>query len=338
MPAPAAGTGTVFRLARITALLVGCLVFLYACETAKGTILWIEVAVAGTLALVAFAAAWFEIAHHKNLPPHIHPIRSNRSATDDDLDPYDDAQIYAESDRHAPDRHRAADNRGRAHDRSSAVGRGALGIDHGDADDHAGMRAGLPDGDRERAQEFRIQSDGWSVRARVVRSGDLVFRGRDLGGTYPEYEWAWTFHHTTFPAIRAALGGDDEDLLDLLEDIVPHLDRLSRQDPGAWLHRHGIPATFRERGVSPTQVTEPLPVINPDQFAHPLPQPTAQPRGPAAAPRRPTYQDQPKWPESSAPQRRRSTTHARRDLPRDDYYDRDDYAPSSSHRRRPRNR
>ncbi|MFE7742486.1 hypothetical protein [Nocardia sp. NPDC057455] len=64
MSAPSPGTSTRFRLARITGLVLGSLVFLHACERSKSALLSdvrIEVAVAAALGAAALAAAWFEI-------------------------------------------------------------------------------------------------------------------------------------------------------------------------------------------------------------------------------------------------------------------------------------
>ncbi|WP_157114680.1 hypothetical protein [Nocardia niwae] len=64
MSAPSPGTSTRFRLARITGLVLGSLVFLHACERSKSALLSdvrVEVAVAVALGVGALAAAWFEI-------------------------------------------------------------------------------------------------------------------------------------------------------------------------------------------------------------------------------------------------------------------------------------
>ncbi|MEV6136872.1 hypothetical protein AB0L63_12610 [Nocardia sp. NPDC051990] len=123
------------------------------------------------------------------------------------------------------------------------------------AADHATTRA------RTDIRGFRIESDGITVRARITRSGDLVFHGHDTSGAAPAYEWDWAFRTTTFSAIRAALGGGRGDLMDLLEHTVPDLDR---HDPGAWLHNQGIPAAFRERGDTSHRITRELPVLDPE--------------------------------------------------------------------------
>ncbi|WP_280299409.1 hypothetical protein, partial [Nocardia abscessus] len=64
MSAPSPGTSTRFRLARITGLVLGSLVFLHACERSKSTLLGdvrVEVAIAAALGAAALAAGWFEI-------------------------------------------------------------------------------------------------------------------------------------------------------------------------------------------------------------------------------------------------------------------------------------
>ncbi|GAA5083950.1 hypothetical protein [Nocardia iowensis] len=201
MPAPA-GTNTAFRLARIAAMVLGSLLFLYACENSKSALLadkWVEVAIAGALLAAGLGAAWFEIKLT-------------------DYDDYDEEEDVADRAGHP-------------------------------------ARAGI--------REFLVESEGWSMRAKIARSGDLVFHGQDRGGTYPAYEWMWIFDPDTFPAIRTALGDADGDLLDLLEEVVPQLDRHGRHDPGAWLRAHDIPATYREKGVSATQETRELPLLRP---------------------------------------------------------------------------
>ncbi|MEV6429571.1 hypothetical protein [Nocardia sp. NPDC051463] len=197
MPAASAATIVALRLARITALVLGSLLFLYACEFGadSGSTSWrVEMGIAAVLGIAGLGAGWFQItlAHH--------------------------------------------------------VGK----------------------------HEFRIASEGRAVTARIVTSGNLVFHGHDLGGPHPEYEWTWTFRPTSFPAIRAALGGRGGrggDLIALLEDTIPDLDRHGRHDPGAWLRHHDIPARYREKGVDPAHPTRKLPVIECD-----LPQPISLPR------------------------------------------------------------
>ncbi|WP_330249404.1 hypothetical protein OG874_24080 [Nocardia sp. NBC_00565] len=187
---------TTLRLTRIGTLVVGSLVFLYACEVSRKSDLsdvWPQVVIAAGLALTGLVTAWFEV--------------------------------------------RAAE--------------------------HAATRA------RTEIRGFLIESDGLSVRARITRSGDLVFHGHD-SDAYPAYEWDWAFRSSSFPAIRAALGGSRGDLLELLERTVPHWDRQDRYDPGSWLHNQGIPAAFRERGDTSNRTTRVLPIINPE---HPPAQP-----------------------------------------------------------------
>ncbi|MEV4235087.1 MULTISPECIES: hypothetical protein [unclassified Nocardia] len=182
---------TTLRLTRIATLVVGSLVFLYACEVSRNSDLsdvWVQVAVATGFALTGLTTAWFEVK----------------------------------------------------------------------AADHAATRA------RTDIRGFHIESDGITVRARITRSGDLVFHGHDTSGAHPAYEWDWAFRASTFPAIRTALGGGRGDLLDLLEHTAPDLDRHERYDPGAWLYNQGIPAAFRERGDTSHRITRKLPVVGPD--------------------------------------------------------------------------
>ncbi|MFE7801126.1 hypothetical protein [Nocardia sp. NPDC057440] len=202
MPAASATTIVALRLARITALVLGSLLFLYACEfgdSSKSTSWWVEIGVATGLGITGLAAGYFQITVAQRVGEH----------------------------------------------------------------------------------EFLIASAGRSVRAGISTSGNLVFHGHDLGGPDPEYEWTWTFRPTSFPAIRAALGGGDGDLLVLLEDTVPELDHHCRYDPGAWLRHHGIPARYREKGVDPAHPTRKLPVIKPA-----LPQPISSGHDRSSAARR----------------------------------------------------
>ncbi|MFC9436046.1 hypothetical protein [Nocardia sp. NPDC057030] len=256
MPAPA-GTYTAFRLARIAALVGGSLLFLYACENSKSAMLadkWVEVAIAGGLLAAGLGVAWFEVrlidypGHDEDDEPERAPVRSRR----------------AEEVRPVARRDRA----GQALDlvRKSRWMSNLLG-----ADDE-------PAADRGAVREFLVESEGWSMRAKIARSGDLIFHGHDLGGTYPAYEWMWVFHPDTFPAIREALGDDEGEILDLLEAVVPQLDRHGRHDPGAWLRAHDIPATYREKGVSATQQTREIPVLRPG-----LPRPTPRRAEPLSA-------------------------------------------------------
>ncbi|MFF3225487.1 hypothetical protein ACFYV7_22025 [Nocardia suismassiliense] len=265
MPAPA-GTSTAFRLARIALLLLGSLLFLYACENSKSALLadkWVEVAIAGTLLAAGLGAAWFEV-----------------KLTD-----------YLDEDEDEPQAVRAESRRGRAEMReprtkARAVAKGHAGVKgralakgRAIAKGHA-LAKGRAVAGKEHAEnrEFLVESEGWSMRAKIARSGDLIFHGHDLGGTYPAYEWMWIFHPDTFPEIRAALGDDEGEILELLEEVVPQLDRHGRHDPGAWLRAHGIPATYREKGVSATQETRELPVLQPG-----LPQPAPRRDVPVSA-------------------------------------------------------
>ncbi|MFI6168185.1 hypothetical protein ACIBCN_15495 [Nocardia sp. NPDC051052] len=245
MPAPA-GTSTALRLARIAALVLGCLLFLYACENSKSALLadkWIEVAIAGALLAAGLGAAWFEVKLT-------------------DYREYDDEEPQPER---AGIRGGPADGRGKTHSRERKS-RWIPAVLRADDEPHTG------------AHEFLVESEGWSMRAKIARSGDLVFHGHDLGGTYPAYEWMWVFHPDTFAEIRAALGDDEGEILELLEEVVPQLDRHGRHDPGAWLRTHDIPATYREKGVSATQETRELPVMQPG-----LPRPTPRRDEPVSA-------------------------------------------------------
>ncbi|MFB8274349.1 hypothetical protein [Nocardia colli] len=251
MPAPA-GTYTAFRLARIAALVGGSLLFLYACENSKSAVLadkWVEVAIAGGLLAAGLGVAWFEV--------------KLIDYPDDD----DEPEVRA---RRAPGVPAVA-RRDRGAQALDLVrkSRWISGLIRGDDE---------PAADRGGGREFLVESEGWSMRAKIARSGDLIFHGHDLGGTYPPYEWMWVFHPDTFPAILEALGDDEGDILELLEEVVPQLDRHGRHDPGAWLRSHDIPATYREKGVSATQQTRELPVMQPG-----LPRPTPRREQPLSA-------------------------------------------------------
>lgn len=131
-----------------------------------------------------------------------------------------------------------------------------------------------PDDDDETEQitrtetgELVIESGTRTVRAKISRSGDLVLHGRRHVDA--RSEWKWTFPAEAFPAIRGALGDGRGDLLDLLEDTLPWLDAAARHDPGAWLRAHDIPATYQEKGVSATQITRELPVLQPGRPPRP---------------------------------------------------------------------
>lgn len=70
MRAPSVDTGTALRLARIAALVVGCLLFLHACERTRRVVptdVWIELAIAAALGAAAMVVAWFEIARAEEL-------------------------------------------------------------------------------------------------------------------------------------------------------------------------------------------------------------------------------------------------------------------------------
>ncbi|MCP2287464.1 hypothetical protein [Nocardia amikacinitolerans] len=70
MRAPSVDTGTALRLARIAALVLGCLLFLHACERTRRVVptdVWIELAFAAALGVAAMVVAWFEIARAEEL-------------------------------------------------------------------------------------------------------------------------------------------------------------------------------------------------------------------------------------------------------------------------------
>ncbi|WP_433656976.1 hypothetical protein ACQPW1_36650 [Nocardia sp. CA-128927] len=259
MPTPA-GTSTAFRLARIAALVLGSLLFLYACENSKSAMLadkWVEVAISGGLLAAGLGVAWFEVK-------------------------LTDYRVYDDEDELRPVRAESRAARG-----GHAKGRADVRGDRGKTQVRTRMSRWIPGltladdeprADRDEIREFLVESEGWSMRAKIARSGDLVFHGHDLGGTYPAYEWMWVFHPETFPDIRAALGDDEGEILELLEDVVPQLDRHGRHDPGAWLRTHDIPATYREKGVSATQQTRELPIMQPG-----LPRPTPRRSDPVSA-------------------------------------------------------
>ncbi|MGW0247058.1 hypothetical protein ACWDYH_10510 [Nocardia goodfellowii] len=61
---PLFGTSTSYRLARIAALIVGSLLFLYACERSKSSMfsdVWVEILLAAAFGMAGIGAAWFEI-------------------------------------------------------------------------------------------------------------------------------------------------------------------------------------------------------------------------------------------------------------------------------------
>lgn len=278
------GTRTAFRLARIAALVLGSLLFLYACEYSKSAVLadrWLEVAGAGLFLAVGIGLAWFEIkltdfrdyiGDEADIPAEPVAARSTHASVRRGA-----SGIRSE---YAEDRaERAATRMGHRETRRDdrvptgesvaarirAAGRKASGLGS-----ESWWKPGRSGADRDEARdgrsethEFLVESEGWSMRAKLGRSGDLLFHGHDRGGTYPAYEWMWIFHPDTFPAIRDALGDPDGEILDLLEDVVPQLDRHGRHDPGAWLRAHDIPATYREKGVSATQDTREIPLLVP---------------------------------------------------------------------------
>ncbi|GAA5057013.1 hypothetical protein [Nocardia callitridis] len=240
MPVPPAGNSTGLRLARIAALVVGSLVFLHACERSANllpTDVLIEVAIAGVFVVAGLVAAWFEVARR---------------------DPAHDAV-------EVPEPTRASARTKHAGARSGTRNTRARG--ESDQDAAAKARGGVAD-DQEihpprasQSGEFRVAFEGCTVRAKFVSSGALVFHGRDRGGEYLR-EWKWSFAVDTFPAIRGALGDEGAtDLLGLLEAVVPHLDRVSRRDPGAWLRAHGIAGSYREKDVDPEQDTGEIPLL-----------------------------------------------------------------------------
>ncbi|MBF6464310.1 hypothetical protein IU427_03825 [Nocardia beijingensis] len=309
MSAPSPGTSTRFRLARITGLVLGSLVFLHACERSKSALpsdVRVEVAVAAALAAAALAAAWFEIklrALEQDARPswddpdeHETPSSGNfRGRAGHSADPaYGTGRRAARSGvgaRPAPapdpeDDDQPEPGRGDlvagiartlritrsdiSDDRQPLLPLGAMTKwlrridpddegDPGELDDHDETEQVT----RTETGELVIESSRRTVRVRISRSGDLVVHGRGHSSAPPRSEWKWTFQPDTFPAIRAALGDGHGDLLDLLEETVPWLDAGARHDPGAWLRAHDIPATYREKGVSATQETRELPVLQP---------------------------------------------------------------------------
>ncbi|MGO4617097.1 hypothetical protein AB4305_21100 [Nocardia sp. 2YAB30] len=328
MPAPSPGTSTAFRLARITALVLGCLVFLYACERSKSVVLsdvWVEVAVAGGFGVAGLVAAWFEITlNARNRQGDV--ARRRADITWDDAEEPDEAPIHgnlAARSGELGDEDARSDRAGRTgwparpdsvpsledDDRLETSARTNLTAwipralrsgraDTGDADEppllakwsaltkwvrNAEPDVDLVDGEidhieRTETRELVIESSGWTMRARIVRSGDLVFHRRERGGAHPQSEWKWTFHPNAFPAIRAVLGATTGDLLDLLEQTIPGLEPGARHDPGAWLRAHDIPAIYREKGVSAAEVTRELPVLRPG-LAEPASSPDRRSRG-----------------------------------------------------------
>ncbi|MEU7765165.1 hypothetical protein AB0B25_08600 [Nocardia sp. NPDC049190] len=311
---------------RITALVLGCLVFLHACERSTSALLgdvWVEAAIGVGLGVTGLIVGWFEIALNARLAEgsaaghgagwddaaesEQAPIRKNsprRSAPRwDDVDERDHTVRAGRETR--PDPARDADEKSPvgASTRTELIawvprtlrigGTGRTDADEPERSMHAvwnalatRLRRNEPDEDAdlldhdgfdiERAEtgELIIQSGGSTIRARIIRSGELVFHGRAGSDDHPRWEWKWTFRPDTFPAIRAALGAAPGDLVDLLEHTVPQLDPVARHDPGAWLRAHDIPATYREKGVSAAQVTRELPTLRPG-----LPELTPAPSG-----------------------------------------------------------
>ncbi|MEU1544589.1 hypothetical protein [Nocardia sp. NPDC005745] len=319
MSAPSPGTSTRLRLARITGLVLGSLVFLHACERSKSALLGdvrVEVAFAAALGAAALAAAWFEIKlrgleqdadppwddaeQYETPSPGNFPGRTGRRP-DTAYGGSERARRTEAAARPAPvadleddEQLEPDESAGRADlvagiARTLRITRLASGerlplptlgamtkwIRRADPDDEADPGE-LDDQDeteqitRTETGELVIESSRRTVRARIGRSGDLVVHGRWHGGAHPPSEWKWTFHPDAFHAIRSALGDGPGDLLDLLEDTIPWLGTGAREDPGAWLRAHDIPATYREKGVNAAQTTRELPVLRPGR----PPQPT----------------------------------------------------------------
>ncbi|MEU7628988.1 hypothetical protein AB0C34_03240 [Nocardia sp. NPDC049220] len=316
MSAPSPGTCTTFRLVRITALVLGCLVFLHACERSTSALLgdvWVEAAIGGGLGVAGLIVGWFEVALNARLAdgdaagrgagwddtaePEEAPIRGNsprRSGPPrwDDIDEQDHtvrtgrATRPRDADEESPPVGISARTELIAWiSRTLRIGKTGRNADEPEWSARAAwnalatrLRRGEPDEDadllehdgidieRTETGELIIESGGSTIRAKIIRSGDLVFHGRAGSDVHPQWEWKWTFRPDTFPAIRAALGaapGDLLDLLDLLEHTVPQLDPVARHDPGAWLRAHDIVATYREKGVSAAQATRELPALRP---------------------------------------------------------------------------
>ncbi|MDE1668365.1 hypothetical protein [Nocardia gipuzkoensis] len=311
MSAPSPGTSTRFRLARITGLVLGSLVFLHACERSKSMLLGdvrVEVAIAAALGAAALAAGWFEIklrAREEDADPSWDDAEPDETPSPGNFPDRYRRSAHAAYPEHAraghtrpatrpaPTTHLEDDDQpespepsGRA-DLVAGIARtlritrpGATGerpqltalsamtkwmrrVEPGEDADPDEIDDGVEQITHTETGELVIESSSRTVRAKIARSGDLVVHGRAHGGPHPRSEWKWTFQPETFPAIRNALGDGPGDLLDLLEDTIPWLDAGARHDPGAWLRAHDIPATYREKGVSATQVTRELPVLQP---------------------------------------------------------------------------
>ncbi|MFG3614824.1 hypothetical protein [Nocardia sp. NPDC047654] len=319
MSAPSPGTSTRLRLARITGLVLGSLVFLHACERSKSVLLGdvrVEVAVAAALGAAALAAAWFEIKlrgleqdadppwddaeQYETPSPGNFPGRTGRRADtaygrgerarrtdvaarpgpvadledDDQLEPEDSAgraDLVAGIARTLRITRRGASGERLPLPTLNAMTKWIRRVDPddeadpGELDDHDETEQIT----RTETGELVIESSRRTVRARIGRSGDLVVHGRWHGSAHPPSEWKWTFHPDAFHAIRSALGDGPGDLLDLLEDTIPWLDAGARQDPGAWLRAHDIPATYREKGVNAARTTRELPVLQPGRPPQP---------------------------------------------------------------------
>ncbi|WP_454196077.1 hypothetical protein [Nocardia sp. Marseille-Q1738] len=321
MSAPSAGSPTAFRLARITALVLGSLVFLHACGRSESAVLsdvWGEVVVAAAFAAAALGAAWFEIklraqeresddarpgaenGWDDDAEQAAAPIRGNfsgrgRRSGDEEYPEYEPGERTGRTARPVPMAPLGADDQSEPAEysaRSDLVAGIArtLRIGRPGAEDERPLlstwnavtkwaRRGDPGADadlddlddhdeieqitRTETGELLVESSRRTVRVKIARSGDLVVHGRAIVGPHPRSEWRWTFQPDAFPGIRAALGDRSGDLLDLLEETIPWLDAGARDDPGAWLRAHDIPATYREKGVSASQVTRELPVLRP---------------------------------------------------------------------------
>ncbi|MGK8512105.1 hypothetical protein ACRS5S_30180 [Nocardia asiatica] len=365
MSAPSPGTSTRFRLARVTGLVLGSLVFLHACERSKSALLGdvrMEVAIAAALGAAALAAGWFEIklraqeehadpswadSERDDTPsPGNSPGRSGRYADADHFEharagrtrPPARPESMAPRDQDEPPE--SAESGGPA-DLVAGIAR-TLRITRpcpaGERPPLPGlgamtkwMRRVEPDDDtdpdddeiddeieqitRTETGELVVESSSRTVRVKIARSGELVVHGRAQGGPPPRSEWKWTFPPETFPAVRVALGDVPGDLLDLLEDTIPWLDAGARHDPGAWLRAHDIPATYREKGVSATQVTRELPVLRPGRPPRP-PRSRRRPGRDASGAGAVDDRARGKWPSAAAPSPEPlSARRERRDAP-----------------------
>ncbi|WP_330229369.1 hypothetical protein OHA40_25330 [Nocardia sp. NBC_00508] len=315
MSAPSPGTPTAFRLARITALVLGSLVFLHACERSKSAVLsdvWGEVAVAAAFVAAALGAAWFEIklraqereadtarrragsgwddgAEQAEAPMRGNFSRRGRRSGDEEYPGDEPGERIGRAARPVPMAPLRADDQSEPAEYSArpdliaGIAR-TLRIGRSGAEDERPLLSTWnavtkwtrrePDEDadleehdeieqitRTEAGELVIESSTRTIRVKIARSGDLVVHGRATSGPHRRSEWRWSFQPDVFPGIRAALGDRSGDLLDLLEETIPWLDVGARHDPGAWLRAHDIPATYREKGVSASEVTRELPVL-----------------------------------------------------------------------------